>query len=131
MIIEAKSSRYGVELGLTPHNLTLLQVLVETDAEYRMFLDLFWKDNNTKRQIFSILEFREHKLNNRQYLLRDFLGQYNMDKQLALQKLFLQPIGKTDVNILEKKITDGSTTLEKIYIQHKNNPPLNFLKLIL
>ena len=130
MIIELVQveRKYGKELNLTPYNLRFLWSVVTSSEEYDFFLKNYWQPQQG-REFFSILNYRQSKLQKRNFTFKNFLQMYEVDKELALEKLFLHPIEGSE--LLEEKINYRKITLEELYKKHTNEPLKHFLNFIL
>ncbi len=90
-----------------------LQLLTLTEHEKRYFQSRYNTDRD--KLYFSILRYREEKIELQSITIDDFICRYKEDKLRALEELFMHPVIERDVRMLEQQIKKGQMTLERLY----------------
>ncbi|MFU2014808.1 HNH endonuclease [Peribacillus butanolivorans] len=103
-----------------------LQVVIDSEEELEHFKVNYWvkaqkkSAHRTLNSIMAISYYRVHKVKKLDMSYEEFLLHYNQDRLIALTKLFLQPVHKSDLKLLDEKL--GTDSVEILYKLHKLQP---------
>jgi 2,4-dienoyl-CoA reductase-like NADH-dependent reductase (Old Yellow Enzyme family) len=111
--------------GLSNSDYNMLTVLIKSDADYNEFIEYAQKARNLK---FALVGYREKKLQRQDYPVEKFVSDYEENSIKALQQLFLHPVIKCDVDMVDKAIQNGKLTLVGLHARHMAQPTLQLLR---
>jgi hypothetical protein len=114
-----------MEQGISNKEYEQLTVLIKSDAEYQEFIEYAKTARNLK---FALVGYREKKLQRQDYPVEKFVSDYGENSIKALQQLFLHPVIKGDVDMVDKAIGDGKLTLVDLHARHMAQPTLQLLR---
>ena len=97
--------------------------MIESQHDLVLFIEHYLYKN--KNIMFSIAEFRLHKLNNRTFTFDQFQEEFQSNRTRAIEKLFLYPHGRTVERALVIPLLKGEFTLNQLYNFQKENPLIN------
>lgn len=100
-----------------------LKAICETNDELLVFLKQYKPYH--KNIMIAIAEFRIFKLNERKYTLNNFVADFEINPQVAIQKLFLYPMDNSFVRYILKPLENEAFYLIDLYNIHKENFILN------
>jgi hypothetical protein len=99
--------------NLVPGYIQELQFLVKTRNDLKKWYN-YWRDVGKR----SIISLREDKLKENEISYDQFEKMYQEDKIGALEKLFQHPVGRQDVEQLEKKVLNNNYSIQELYQKH-------------
>ena len=112
------------ETSCLPSNVKkYLQFMIESQHDLVLFIEHYLYKN--KNIMFSIAEFRLHKLNNRTFTFDQFQEEFQSNRTRAIEKLFLYPHGRTVERALVIPLLKEKFTLNQLYNFQKENPLIN------
>ena len=123
----SKIGNFIESLGLSR---IMAEVLFETWEDCELYLRQY--HNRNALNVDDLLDFREAKIANSTIGLDTFvLKCKNNDLRTSFEQTFYQSFKQTDIEMIEKAIGTGRTSLENIFENFKNNPNKNILKYVL
>lgn len=103
-------------------------ILLKTDDEHQDCIDNYFSDS---KRLSPILDYRETRLASQRVSFEDFERSYLINKQHALEKLFLHPVRQHEISFLENEMKEQNTTLHTLYDMHIANPSHRLMRLLL
>ncbi|MFB1098291.1 HNH endonuclease [Terribacillus sp. JSM ZJ617] len=116
------------------HKMNKLQILIDTEDELEYFKEYYWEKAQESSKpkgfnsVFAIIRYRVDKIRMLDMSYDEFLQLYNQDRMTALRKLFLEPMHKAHLKLLDEKLGDDSIKI--LFNLHKLNPTRSLLRLI-
>ncbi len=108
------------DLNLTAGVYEEMKFLLKDENDFDDFLKHFWLGKS--RQVISTNNYRQHKINQRNLLFKEFLDLFQRNALKGLEELFMHPVYDVDVDKLEQETVAGRMSLEKLYNLHKDKP---------
>lgn len=111
-----------------------LQIVIDSEDELEYFKVHYWmkaKGISTHIGFNSILAISHYRINKVKKLdmsYEEFILHYNQDRLIALTKLFLEPIDKSYLKLLDERL--GYDSIEILFKLHKLQPSHSLFKLI-
>ena len=100
-----------------------LKYIIESQHDLVLFIEHYLFKN--KSIMFSIAEFRLYKLNNRTFTFDQFQKEFQSNRTMAIEKLFLYPHDQIVERVLIIPLLKGKFTLNQLYNFQKENPLMN------
>lgn len=125
-------SKEKVESFIESLNLpkAIAEGVFESVEDCQMFYIDFY--NRNRYVADDLLDYREYKIEKASITLDLFLDKcYNEGIEKAFKSTFLQSFTLSNIQLVEKAIEDGRTSLEQLFSDFKKNPNKNVLKDVL
>lgn len=103
-------------LGLSKYGMEQLLFLIQDYDDYVLFLKEFWEGKS--KELKSIANFRQLKMEQNEIDFVQFIEMYRRDKIKALETLFQHRVVPGDVERLEDIMDKQGVTLHDLYIDH-------------
>jgi hypothetical protein len=116
-----------MEMDTTSYVAKYMKYLIQNDCDYYRFVNELCKCQSCFHAVATI---RRIRLTENFLTMSQFLNLYAYDELSALQKLFQQPLTRTDLVHLHSRMGRKSLTIEQVYEKHMASPEVLMLRLL-
>lgn len=85
---------------------------------------------NSQNENIAVNDFRLHMIESDYFPRNEFVNEFKDNMKNALERLFMCPIGKHELTMLENKINSNRITAEELFNKHYNNKRYKLLRLL-